>query len=596
MVRPLTSLILLLLGVAVSCAQPFGRFGYVNDWAIPGLRLTSDGFSVDFPASDRFTFSKPLKGWKAIATADTSQTVIVQPFVGAPSKLRQDLTSPGFSAYFDNGIRIRIGTLSSPILSWGGGGSLDGTSGYPTPEVRWVVVSFRDNQPPILFAFPWNKGSLKLGGKTGDWTLSAETFKGWMRIAAPVGVVPFRTSSAAEMGRLEADVKEQAAFWTQPPPVLRKTAITDDDASLTVEWTFDRPGAVVPPPAFLSSLAGYQVIILSKTKRINAPTLEGPLSVCESETLKIKFPIRRIPTGRAIATGVPPRTIGTASYIDVGGVFELALANLFASTPEAVRIQAAETCAQYVEAVTYSVEPHTGQRLPYGADGTGIDILAAQALLMQSMISAEKPTSEPNSLFSSIMWRRDWLSWRIWGSDRKVSRRASAITAIAAALAPEGERRLDAAMLQAGIIAERGLGIWLKRSGLGESKLLLETAEHLRADIFMPEDYRRADSAGAAFRSPFRLYGDTLALLTGPNLQLTPFKAGAWYSTFASSFSFTLAPEKPKPGLTIDQAFGLTVLNFQNATTSPINFRISLPAWVNLPKQPADLQFKESER
>ncbi|MEQ1933737.1 MAG: hypothetical protein ABL962_07650 [Fimbriimonadaceae bacterium] len=473
---------------------------------------------------------------------------------------------------------------------------MDGTSGYPTPEVRWVVVSFRDNQPPLLFAFPWNKCAMKLSGKTGDWLLSSDKFKGWMRVAAPLGVVPFRTNNAAEMGRLEADVKEQQAFWTQPPPVLVNTAITDDDASLTVEWTFDRPGAVVPPPAFLSGLAGYGVQILSKTKRINAPTLEGPLSVTATPILKMKFPIRRIPTGRAVAVGSPPKTIGTASYIDVSGVFELALANLFAATPETVRTQASETCSQYVESVTYSVEPHTGQRLPYGADGTGIDILAAQALLMQSAISAEKPTSEPNSLFSSIMWRRDWLSWRIWGTDRNVSRRASAITAIAAALAPEGERRLDAAMLQAGIVAERGLGIWLKRTGLGAGKPLLETAEQLRADIFMPEDYRRPDSAGFALRSPLRLYGDTSAIIMGSNLILAPFKAGSWNAVLASSFPFRLAPENPVPGLRVDQAFGLTVLNLPAATTNSITFPLTLPTWVTIPKQPADLQFKETER
>ncbi|MEQ1822545.1 MAG: hypothetical protein ABL949_08545 [Fimbriimonadaceae bacterium] len=551
---------------------------------------------MDFPASDRFVFPRPLRGWKAISTSDTSQTVMTQPYVGCPSKLRQDLTSPGFSAYFDHGIRLKIGTLSSPILSWGGGGSLDGTAGLPTPEVRWVVVSFRDNQPPLLFAFPWNKGSLKISGKTGDWVLSSDSFKGWMRVAAPLGVMPFRTNSAAEMGRLEADVKAQEAFWTQPPPIPTDTAIFEDDSSLTVEWTFDRPGAVVPPPAFLSGLAGYPVQILSKTKRIDAPTLEGPLSVTETSSLKLKFPIRRVPLGRVIGVGPPPKTIGTASYIDVAGVFELALANLYATTPKEVRVQAEETCAQYVENMPNTVEPHTGQRLPYGADGVGIDVLAAQALLMQSNISGDKPNSEPNSLFSTIMFRRDWLSWRIWGPDRRVSRRASAITAIAAALAPEADRRLDAAMLQAGIVAERGLGIWLKRSGLGDGKPLLETAEHIRADIFMPDDYRRLDNSASSLRSPLRLFGAGTASLEGTTLTITPNRTGAWVGTLASAFPLTLTAAKPTEGMTIETAFGFTVVTLSATKVEPITFSATIPGWVVIPALPGSLEFKESER
>lgn len=592
----------MLLLAAVTPAQAFGRFGYVDGWTIPALLLDRDGFKVDYGASDKFKFPKALTQWKPLETSVMSQLVVAAPFAGAPSKLRQDLTAPGFAAYFDHGIDLRVSSLTSPFLSWYEKASVDGSEeGVPTPPVAWVLVSFRDEQPPVLLTFPTKPCALKIRGRSGNWRITTDgPWAGWMRVIAPTGILPRRTNDAHQLGTLVDQVIREQAYWTQPAPALLDTKVEDDDASVTAHWTFDRPGAIVPDPITLASFGGYPLQVQTKTRRLDAPSNTGPLVITDEARLSIRFPARRIPTGRILAVGAPSQTIGTASFLDPSGVTELAFANLFSPAEKGLRDLAETTFAEFLSQADYQKEPFTNQQLPYAADGKSVDVTAAHALLMQSTISVSRATSEGNSLLTSLVWRRDWLTWKIWCANSDISRRAAALGALAASLAPEPERRLDGAMLEAGLRGEQGLRVWRRRNGMAEGPPLLEALETVRNDIYLPDDYRRATGLGKVLLSEMRSYGNVPMMLgsdqAGLYLAMTFAEKKGDLVTLASSFPLTVDGEGSGAQVGVTQGFGLTVLNINPAAAGVVKVRIKIPAWVKLPNMPAEIRYIEAKK
>jgi len=591
----------LFCAAASSLAQGFGRFGYKDSWSIPALVLDREGFKTDFGAADKFYFPRPLTQWKPIASSPMQQTVSATPFAGAPSKLRQELTAPGFSLYFDIGIDLKVSSLNSPFVSWTDRGSLDGNSDYPTPEVKWALISFRDNQPPILLTFPWKPCAIRIKGKSGAWRITSEgPWQGWARVVAPTGILPRRTNDVSQLGALVEEIKANEEFWSQVPPNATGLSVADDDASVTAEWTFDRAGAVIPDPVTMAPFAGYNVTVLTKTRRLEAPTLDGPLVITDEPKLTVRFPARRIPTGRVVAVGPPPQSLSTASYLDPAGVSELALANLLSPAPKSLRSISETTYAEFLTNAAYHTEPFTNQPLPYAADGKGLDLTAAHALLMQSTISVSRATSEGNSLLTSLIWRRDWLSWRVWSDNSDISRRASALGAIAASLAPEPERRLDGAMLEAGLRGEQGARVWRRRSGFAEGPPLLEVMDTARADIYLPDDYRRSTGLGKVLLSELRSYGNVPVTLTsdasGLYLSMTFTEKKNEVVTLGSSFPIEIEGAATNGQVTATQGFGLTVLTVSPTAAGEVKQKIKIPAWAKLPTMPKDIRYEESKK
>lgn len=585
---------------AMGVSQAFGRFGYSDSWSIPGMVLDREGFKVDYGASDKFRFTKALTKWTPVQTTSMYQLVTAATFAGSPSKLRQDLTASGFSAYFELGFDFRVTSTASPYLSWPDGASLDGTAGVPTPATTWALVSFQDNQPPVLICFPWKKCAVKIFGKPGDWHIASEgPWEGWLRVVAPTGVSPRRTNTVAQLGALSTEVQKAQDALAQTPPELLGLTIDDDESSVTAEWTFDKPGAILPSPLITAPLGGYPLAIQSKTKRLPGQTMDGPIAVTDDTKLVVRFPARRIPTGRILALGNAPQTIGTASFLDPQGVTELALANLFASSEKGLRDLAESTFAEYLSQASYVKEPNTGQQLPYLGDGKGLDLCAAHALLMQSTISVSRASSEENSLLTSLIWRRDWLTWRIWSPDSDSARRASAIGALAAALAPEAQRRLDGAMLEAGLRAEQGARIWRKRNGLEQGGVLLEPLLATRNDIYLPEDYRRTPGLGRVLLSDLRAYGSVPVILrseqNGLFLTLNLPEKKNEIVTLASSFPIQAEPAGGKATVNVEQGFGLTVLTVIPTQAGEVKIKLTLPSWVTLPPMPAEIRYSETK-
>ena len=589
-------------GCALVAGEAFGRFGYVDSWSIPGLVFTKEGIKTEHPAADMLRFIAPLKLWKPVATSEMSQTVSTGDFSGNPDKCRQDLTGPGFIAHFPKGLRFQLRCTTGPILTWVDG-SMEANTGYATPPSSWVLVSFRDAQPPLLMSFKKPAG-IRLTGRSGEWSLASDaSFEGWVRFSAPLGLRAFATNSASDLGKLAKACETAIQIAAQDPPNLLSTSATDEGPVVLGEWFFDRPGAVVPYAVFASPIGGYSVQVASKIKRLDSLTSLGPTFVTDEPRLAIRFVARRVPTGRAVLLGAPTgEGIGTASFLDHEGVSELALANLVSTLEKGSRDLATSTVAEFLSEASYFVEPNTGQRLPYDANGVGLDISAAHALLTQSTLSTARPTSEPNSLLTSLLWRRDWLTWQLACPNTAIRRRAQALTSLAAAISPEPQRRLDGALLQAGLAAERGLAIWKQRSASGPPVgKYLETYEGIREDIFGKEDYRRKSGFGRLILSEVRAFGDVgVSLIASDKKRTLRWTAGdsrPMTITLATTFPFQVAAGKNVLDLQVSQGLGFTILRFRPKDAGTCEAELILPDWIEaIPAWSAAPRFDETER
>ncbi len=449
---------------------------------MPGLLLDTTGFSSSAAGADKFSFALPFVKWDPVSTTDVSQTANIQSHGQSPVKGRADLTSTGFSLFFANGFRLSLKSAVAPFLSWKGGSV---GPDLPTAPSNWVLVSFQSSQPPILLVFENRPVSAILNGKPGNWILRSSDLVGvWVRVVAPTGIEPVATASASQLGDLVTRVSAEESLWTQPAPLLQKLDVSSDATNVTATWHFDRPGARVPFAALLAPLGGYEVRVTSPVHAIDADTLDGPLSVCTGKDLTIHFPAPVLPG--SIFSGAGPDTPASTDPKSVSAVANLAFASLFAGQAPKTVQTAQDVLAQYLTSITYSIEPHTGDSLPYDGPGVGLDLAAAHSLLMQATLF-QSPTDKtsPNALLTSVQWRRDWLSWLPAASDGDVARRSAALASVACLLRGDSQSRLDAAILEAGLEAERGRQMWLVKRGLAkQATSVLEPMDALRLALF----------------------------------------------------------------------------------------------------------------
>jgi hypothetical protein len=563
--------------------QPFGRFGYSDNVRIPGFEITRGHFRINHPAADRFYFEHPTATWAPVTTTEMGQTVVMTGKGGSPNKLRTNLCSVGFELHFQHGFQFRLSSNTAPFLSWPKGSV---GVGVETPEAEWISVSFRDNQPPLLLVFPDKKARVKVTGKSGDWYISTpRDFTSWVRVFAPTGVRAHRTGNAEELGALVQKIEAERTLWLSPPPALTGVKVQEDATSVTATWEFDRSGALLPMPIIMAPIGGYQIAVLSEVRRADLPTEHGPTALAAGKQLTVRFSTLRVPTGRALTLGEPTEPpIGTASPHDLPSVISLALSNLQASAHSTLRKTALDTTEAFLVDAAYETEPFTNQRLPYAPDGKGLDLAAAHALLMQSNISTSRATSEPNSLLTSLTWRRDWHTWGMAVADANLRRRAGSVLALAAAICPEPERRLDGAMLHASLAAERGLQIWMRRQKMiTEEPKMIEPMESLRRDLFTAGPVRGGEGFGRSILSDLRIFGDHTCVL----LEREGKRFLQWNAEGKGQFTFTIAAAYPlefSSGVNVSErtereAFGFTTVTGSAAGPGVTEIEIKGPEW-----------------
>lgn len=463
-------------------SQNFGRFGY-GSLPIPGFSLDRKGFHARYGSADTLRFLSPCPVFLPTSVSEFGETITMNGGPGSPSKARISLLSPGFSLYFEAGMSLHISSPASPFLSWKEGSV---TENVPTPDVSWSVLSFRDSQPPIVFAFPAGPTSLTITGSSSDWTIrTSKKFHGWVRIGLPNGVEPMRASTASTLGKLSLAVAKQQSFWLAPTPTLRKQEVVGDETGVDAVWTFDMAGALVPSALQLAALGGYPVKILSKTHSVDPGTDEGPMAVMDGPELRVHFPVRAIHHGRSLAIGEPTVTpLASASYRDVQSVFSLALEGLTATSDSQTAKLSEDTLAEFLAQADYVKEPATKQMLPFTEDGAGMDLVAAHSLLMEA-IACATAKDDVNSLLATLEVRRDWNTWLPTTENEALRRRTAALASMAGALGRRPDSRLQGAMYEAGLAADRALVTWRsKRAIESPSSSKTEPILGLRQAIF----------------------------------------------------------------------------------------------------------------
>lgn len=564
--RAATSLSLLLLP-ALAAPQAFGRFGYAPLHEFFGIQFSEEGLAVD--GGGKLKFASQLASYKPVATSDTEQTVwLGDPEPGKPSKLRLSMLAPGISLFFEKGIVLKSTATSAPYLTWGDGSV---SSGVPTPATRWLALSYRDSQPAVLFGMP-RGASFRIEGQPGDWTITAPDYYGWLRVGLPRGRVSEPTNTAAALGRLSQACEDVAGLYTtEVPQLLSFSADADADGNaVTGIWTFDRGNVLIPQAVTLSHLGGYPISVKTAKHRLkqDVGVGDGPHDVTDTNVLQVRFPLRRLPEGRAIALGEARPPVGTVSSLDIPGVVDLGLENLLAARDLLTRKTAEDAFSAFLSEAVYVEEPYSKQRLTFDGAGTGIDVTAAQALLAQTLSVATRTSSDDNALLTSVGWRRDWGTWLPWVANPDVKRRSAALAAIAGAFCTEPNRRVEAAMFQAGLAGERGLENWHRREDPDRpANPLLEVELPIRAALFrLSGPVEPADPFVETLLSPYRVFSEESLHLTaidgGYELSWPVLEPKAGVLNLATVLPVEIDPVSNLPRFLLERVLGLAEVRY----------------------------------
>lgn len=576
---------LLWLGVApLSFGGAFGRFGYGPSNDFPGWNLTASGIQPRHEKADTLRFVVPSRAYKALSISEFGQVIQMSGGARQPAKLRMNLLSLGPEYLLQSGLRLDLKTSGAPYLTWDEGSV---GPGIPTPKSDWVLLSYRDAQPPVLFVFLGGPESLRVTGKPGYWHIITESpYAGWIRVALPVGTKGHATSTAAELGRLVKAVKPGIRYWTGASPEFRHLDLDQDPTAVVATWTFSVPGAVAPLPATMGSLGGYNLRTISPLKRLDAPNESGPVDICTTNQLRIRFPVQRIPTGRPVGVGkIADLGPSTASPFDVPSVTEIAMANLSGERPRETRVGGEETLQEFLTEAPYSEEPITGQRLLFGGDGKASDQVAAHSFLMQVLSNSTHASSEANGLLTSLSWRRDWRTWQFWDADAQRRRRVGALAAMTGSICPEPERRLDGAMFQAGLSGEAGLEIWKRRAGrIDREARLLEPCFDFRQAIFSLDGGTPQSAAiRSLLLSAVRVFGDATVraeIRRGrPYLYWEVRDEKPGQLTLASGFPLELEPDSNLAQFEAKATLGATTIRFTPKDVGTCSASMSVPSW-----------------
>lgn len=439
-----------------------------------------------FEGSDTVFFEGSISSWKVASAQASFATYALDSSERAPSRVKINLFSPGSEFLFDRSFVLKFRTIAAPRLSWS-----EGSVGeeVESAKSKWIAISYQDSQPPILLCFLGNPPVLMITGSAGDWTLKTvgPDYKGWVRFSLPLGVRALTTRGADMLGLMVKTIVDNEEFWSGPSPVPISLKVENQKEAVLATWGFSEPRAVVPFAAFLARRGGYAVQILSRIKEIPAPTNEGPLAHLEGKELKIRFPVMTLPRGRSLVgqfseNWKPP----VADPLNSFSLFNAAMSSVVAARPKNYPNGLLSLLDKFLEKQPFLPEPVTRSPLPYQSEGQSVAEAASYALMQQAVTVSEGVNTRPNALYTSLIWSRDVQTWRLHSvEDQKLRRRATAWVAIAGAMSADPRMKLDAAMLEAGLVAERALSLW---NGIKKPTPMTEPVELIRRRLFKPGD------------------------------------------------------------------------------------------------------------
>jgi hypothetical protein len=582
----------------LSIGQPFGRFGYEEGATLPSFFIGRTGFSVRAKGASHFDFMEKTDAWRCTEISDTLKAAIVSAKGRAPRKVRMNLLAPGFSMFFEAGFSFTVDSPDCPYLTW-----KDGSVGanVPTPPTDWVMVSFQNAQPPVLFYFPGGQCSVRVDGSSGAWVVrSVELNPCWIRVVAPLGKEAAPTASARDLGTLQAKVLPNLDLWTAAEPTIKGVDVKSDDVSVICTWHLDHALAIMPEASLLAPLGGYPIQIGTPVRDVGIATEEGPVEVSSGEDIEIRFPVQKLLPGRALVDGSQTGRPDVSGMEDIPGIVAVALGNLESACDPRERDTAARIGARFINEGKDYPEPITGQNLPYQEDGKGADVAAAYALLAASDLATSGSDMLANPLALSLLLKRDWGSWTLECTDQELGRRCTALMAVACTLGGHERLRLDGAMLQAGLAAQRGLGVWRSAHEKIATTTFTEPLDEIRQALFSTGDPSSICPFVGALKSPVTVY----AAYPVTGRDDTDGIAVSWLSQDATPKEFTVAwaekvhAEKGKNVLTIAShqvVLGVSIRALP-ADVGRTEIKVKGPSTPTIPKYVPQPAYAESKR
>ncbi len=564
--------------------EGFGRFGYTRTPQVPGFEFSQVGFKTQFSGSDRFSFVTPLKIWNPVLTSAGRQVILTDGGVGKPSKIRFDLWDCGISLYFPAGIDLKFHSTGSPFLSWKEGSVRDG---IPTPKTNWLCLSFSDQQPPIVFGFPGEKGALEITGELGNWNLrSQKTFKGWVRMALPFGLEPFRSTTVQGLGKVSTRCTKEESLWSAPIADVPEPTLEEDSDGIVATWAMPRKRTVVPNSFYLSPLGGYPCHILSDVEAYTSSTNEGPLVLTKTPSLVVRFPIKRIPSGRGLSIGEPiPQSFESTSWKNPLSIVDLALANTLSGRNRLASDKARDLLSQYYDLSTTEPEPNTKQTVFYKANGAGMLQAAIHSLLGQSVRTGELNVGSEDPQLVSIYWRLDPFSGslNVAGDD---SARIAAISAVAGSFSPLPSMRFKAALFQASLSGTRGLNIWRKRVGqIPVEPKLREPLLSIRKGLFSLNVQSPQSPVISNWMSEVRCYGDPPMWLQkqadGYEFCWTAIDKIVGTFSLESAYVIRISNRRNLQSLYFSQRIGFSEMRYEPDEPGQCSANLVVPMWAD---------------
>ncbi len=365
----------------------------------------------------------------------------------APDKLRVNLFSPGVDIYVESGLELTVTSTGAPYLSFPGGTV---TPDLPTAPGSYALLTFRDRQPAILFSFLGEPGQMIVHGKSGEWTIrTVDAYKGWIRLSLPFGLKAVNANTAGALGDLAIELEPKLSAFQNPAPLLKSLVWTESDGVIQGVWTFDRPGALVPPALSLAREGGMRPILKSGLKPGNADLEDGPSLFSVNAKLVVQWVVPPALQGRALS-GINGEWPASTPESPLDAVRLLMLAG----APPAWHDQVKAELDTWTNAAVLVKEPNTQQSLPFDHAGAGLLESATAALQAMALARSENRAEDANPWVTSLGWRVDARSWMLDVSDPALRSEASARLAVASALSNEPEVRGMAMLLQTGLAAE----------------------------------------------------------------------------------------------------------------------------------------------
>ncbi|MBL8067462.1 MAG: hypothetical protein JNM28_03355 [Armatimonadetes bacterium] len=443
------------LGLALAAAGygSFGRYAFAQIPQVPGLVLEQNRLRVAHAPADSLYFAAPLGDLKAKRIDEGEAVFQSRDYAFAPGAVRYSPWRPGLELYFPLDFKFTLKTDLGPYLTWAEGSVGADVPGAPS---RWYLLNFRDGQAPLMFVFE-EPVQLIVTGDSANWTLTGlQKYKGWVRVLAPIG--PKRVAAnVASLGALAKDVGPLAGWLMRPRPNLVSFESRSDAGYLTAIWKFDGIGAQIPTPLHLCKAGGFETRILTGSTPILAQQAEGPVSFSLEPRIAVRFPMRRIPGGRALAVGKPSQGLSAASGFDVPSITELAISLLSGERDELSTELYASCSDEYRRALPNITDLVTGGHFATPGDGSGLDLLAGQALLQQCGGSGRR------DLLDKAMECQDHWDWSLVAQDPKTRARATALFALAASFSSDVTVRARGAMAEASCRAASVMDDYAKR-------------------------------------------------------------------------------------------------------------------------------------